>query len=129
MATIREALCQTIERKNPRSCWDKGVRLYALELLDNLAGLTDEELCSKSQVKRFLLNGASDWKHYSESGCALCYDVDIAHRLCNPTELKQTREGRRSPNSRETWLDVQTRALHQACDLILRNLPRREVQV
>ena len=42
------------------------------------------------------------------------YDGDIAAALCTPSELKKTRNGERRPNSREEWLDVQARALHQA---------------
>ncbi len=34
------------------------------------------------------------------------------------TELKRTDNGMNAPNSRETWLDVQARALHQACNRI-----------
>lgn len=42
-------------------------------------------------------------------------DYDIAKRLCNPTELKRTDNGRLDPNKREQWLDTQARALYQAC--------------
>lgn len=45
---------------------------------------------------------------------ALVYDGDIAAALCNPSELKKTRNGERRPNSQEEWLDVQARALRQA---------------
>lgn len=33
-------------------------------------------------------------------------------------ELKRTDRGMNNPNSRETWLDVQARALYQACNRI-----------
>lgn len=51
-------------------------------------------------------------------GCSLCYDSDIAARVCTPSELKRKHGGVYEPNSRETWLDVQTRALHQDCNRI-----------
>ena len=66
------------------------------------------------------MNGAENWKEYSYGGCALCYDHDIAKHYCTPSELKKTKEGMRNPNSQETWLDVQARALHQAENLINR---------
>ena len=39
-------------------------------------------------------------------------------RVCTPSELKRTDGGMNNPNSRETWLDVQSRALYQACNRI-----------
>lgn len=48
----------------------------------------------------------------------LCYDADIAARVCTPSELKRKHGGAYEPNSRETWLDVQARALYQACNRI-----------
>lgn len=99
------------ERKN-RSTWDKAVTIYALELLEELA---DNEEVTKER----LLNGASNWNQYSWGGSSLIYDSDIAERTCTPSELKKTRNGERRPNSREEWLDVQARALFQACSRIL----------
>jgi hypothetical protein len=69
-----------------------------------------------------LLNGAKDWKQYSEGGCALIYDKQIALTLCNPTELKITDNGQKQPNKQETWLQVQARALFQAWNLIKSNI-------
>jgi hypothetical protein len=57
---------------------------------------------------------------YSYGGCSLIYDCDIAERLCSPSELKRTRDGERSPNAKEEWLDVQARALYQAARLVMR---------
>lgn len=61
-----------------------------------------------------MMNGAKNWKEYSYGGCALIYDKDIAETLCTPSELKRKRGGELQPNSTETWLDVQARALYQA---------------
>ena len=113
-----EAIKNAIETRRTRSAWDKGVTLYALELLDNLRDLPASD--SRQEIKKALLNGASDWRGYSYGGCALTYDGDIAARLCSPSELKRTRGGDRRPNSREEWLDVQARALYQAFRLICR---------
>ena len=105
-----------------RSAWDKGVREYALELLDQVEenqGINYELYGSPADEKE-LLNGASDWSHYSWGGSSLIYDEDIAKRLCTPSELKKNRNGERRPNAREEWLDTQARALHQAANMIIR---------
>ena len=112
--TIRNA----ITTRRARSAWDKGVNLYALELLDNLRDLPAAD--NRQEIKKALLNGASDWSEYSYGGCSLIYDGDIADRLCSPSELKRCRGGEWRPNRREEWLDVQARALSQACRLICR---------
>jgi len=106
-------IIQSIQNKKTRGAWDKAVSQYALDLLESLDG---EEICKSN-----LLNGAQDWKQYSEGGCSLIYDSDIAERVCNPSELTRTRGGELQPNSRETWLDVQSRALHQAYKRIIRH--------
>lgn len=113
-----------INAKRERSAWDRGVKEYAAELLDQLdedirGGWFDaEDLNSPKLVTRALLNGADDWKMYSWGGCSLIYDGDIAERLCNPSELKKTRNGERRPNASEEWLDTQARALGQAASRV-----------
>lgn len=47
-------------------------------------------------------------------------EEQTAERLCAPWELRKTENGRRDPNPRETWIDVQSRALFQAAQLVLR---------
>ena len=105
-------LIKLIESNQARSAWSKGVKLYALELLENLEG---REVCEFT-----LLNGASSWSEYSYGGSALIYDADIAEHLCTPSELKVKKGGDLQPSKHETWLDVQARALGQACRLVLR---------
>ena len=115
-----------VEQTKTRSAWDKGVKAYALEMLEEMAfnaehGYINADAFSNSRTLReTLLNGAQDWKQYSYGGCSLIYDGDIAERLCNPSELKKTRNGERNPNSRETWLDVQARARGKASYLIIK---------
>jgi hypothetical protein len=103
-----------------RSAWGRGVRAYALEMIESAEG----ELATVADLKKELLNGARTWKEYSEGGCALIYDGDIAERLCAPSEYRKTREGQRAPNAQESWLDVQARALGQAATLIASALKR-----
>jgi len=115
-AKTRKQIRADIAATTPRSAWSRGVQAYALELLENL---TDEDL--PLALPPALLNGARDWRQYSEGGCALIYDADIAERLCSPSELKRTRGGERQPNSSESWLDCQARALNQAARLIAKH--------
>jgi len=113
-----------VEKTSARSAWDKGVTSYAVELIEGLeeavsGGYVDEsDLESPKLLERALLNGARDWNEYSWGGCSLIYNGDIANRLCSPSELKKTGNGERKPNRNEEWLDVQARALFQACELV-----------
>lgn len=123
-----EKLYQSIESEKQRSAWDKGVTKYALELVEQLGeqingGYFEElDLTESKKVRAALLNGAANWSQYSWGGCSLIYDSDIAERLCNPSELKKTRNGERRPNSREDWLDTQARALFQAANRVCRHI-------
>lgn len=123
-----EKLYQSIESEKQRSAWDKGVTKYALELVEQLGeqingGYFEElDLTESKKVRAALLNGATNWSQYSWGGCSLIYDSDIAERLCNPSELKKTRNGERRPNSREEWLDTQARALFQAANRVCRHI-------
>jgi len=111
-----EKTIKNIENTNARSAWRRGVKTYALEILESLE--SPQDLTNLQLLKKAALNGAEDWRQYSEGGCALIYDTDIAARLCNPTELKKTNGGEKYPNARENWIDVQARALFQAWNLI-----------
>lgn len=110
------SIYRELENRNDRSAWDKGVTIYAFDLLDSISEALeyDGEELSLSNLKAYALNGASNWTQYSYGGCSLICDCDIAERLCTPSELKRKRGGELQPNSHETWLDVQARALFQA---------------
>ena len=116
MKTINQ-LREAIKNSPARSAWDKGVKLYAAELIEEMPA--DQEFYGSPADKKELLNGADNWQQYSEGGCSFIYDADIAERLCNPTEYKRTKEGQNPPNARENWIDVQARALYQAANLML----------
>ena len=114
-------LLQKVENVKVRSAWNNGVKTYAIELLDDAESNREcEEFASLQELKEAILNGASDWKQYSEGGCALVYNQDIAERLCTPSELKRTKNGLNNPNSRENWIQCQARALFQSWELIKR---------
>ena len=116
MKTIKE-IRQEIEAKKVRGAWANGVKVYALEIISDMQ--ENKEFFGSPADKKDLLNGAESWDQYSEGGCALVYDGDIAERLCSPSELKKVRGGERNPNGRETWIDVQARALQQAARMIM----------
>lgn len=113
------------KRTGYASAWGRGVKKYALDILDDLKQIADYEGeplqldgASFEQLENVALNGAENWQEFSRGGLALIYDGDIAKRLCTKTELKKTNDGEKQPNSRETWLDVQARALYQAARLV-----------
>lgn len=108
-----QSIKKALEERTDRSTWDKAVTIYALELLEDFSD--DEEV-----TKENLLNGAKDWYQYSWGGCSLIYNSDIAERVCTPSELKKRNNGEWKPNKNEEWLDVQARALFQACNRIMR---------
>lgn len=113
------------KRTGYASAWGRGVKAYAIDLLDDLKQAADYEGealqldgASFEQFEKIALNGAKDWRAYSWGGCAFIYNADIAARLCTKSELKKTDNGEKQPNSREQWLDVQARALYQASRLL-----------
>lgn len=117
MYTInKQALTAAVSATPARSAWNKGVRAYALDLIDNLERDTYTDY---KDIITALLNGADNWNQYSYGGFALIWDGDIAARLCTPSEYTRKRDGGLAPNSRETWLDVQASALGHAQALIL----------
>lgn len=111
-----------VERASERSAWARGVKAYALELVETLEESHEwnngELPATRGEVERRILNGAVDWMQYSEGGCSLVYDQDIAERLCNASELKKTKNGEKNPNNRENWIQCQARALYQASILV-----------
>lgn len=106
------------ELKGKRSsAWDHAVNLYAMDLLESVFDRAVFENRLPSEVREFeiwALNGAASWMEYSYGGNGLICDQDIAERVCTPSAYKRSNCGRRNPNKRETWLDVQARALRRA---------------
>lgn len=112
-------LLNEIKKVDCRSHWAKGVKAYAVAMVESIEYKKE---VSPRFIKSALLNGARDWNQYSEGGCALIYNKDIAKRLCTPSELKKLTRSDGSlqdrPNSRENWIQCQARALFQACELV-----------
>lgn len=119
MKTINEII-EAINNENARSAWNKGVKEYAVMIIENFNAEDFKDVSTREELKKILLNGADNWYQYSYGGCALIDDTDIAETICTPSELKRKKGGELQPNRYETWLDVQTRALKQAFNLICR---------
>lgn len=118
---LADTIRTELNSRHDRSAWDKAVTQYALDLLEDIqwyANDAERLPLDGAELEQWALNGASCWEQYSNGGCSICYDADIAARVCTPSELKRTDGGMNNPNSRETWLDVQARALYQACNRI-----------
>ena len=116
-----DQLRQIVSAQKERSSWGRGVKEYALEMIDNLEEYDHGKVpADYIELKKMALNGARDWKQASEGGSWLIYNEEIAERLCSPSELRKTANGRRQPSSRETWLDVQARALDAAYKRVYR---------
>lgn len=112
-----------LNARDDRGAWEKGVTAYAFDLVEELKERAEYEGRNPEpgkECREWMLNGAHDWSQYSWGGSSMIYNGDIAARLCCPSELKKTHDGERLPNSREEWLDVQARALYQACNLVAR---------
>ena len=106
----------------PRSAWDRGVVQYVEDLLQWLEDYQANErpIACLEQLLPVLLNGAKDWRAYSNGGCALIWSEDIAERLCTPAQLRDFRAG--VPRMlRRNWLELQTRALYQAWFILRRH--------
>lgn len=104
-----------------KSAWKRGVYAYAHDLAAEAAEHTWVK--TPKTIEEALLNGAASWREYSDDGSALIYVADIAERLCTPSELKRTLNGKRYPNRRERWNDVQARALRQAAGILIESIP------
>lgn len=118
MASINKVMAE-IRKQNPRSAWGKGVKKYAIEVLEPVKEFRGGAFeLNTTNYEKIILNGAPNWKEYSWGGAALIYDDEIARRLSTKSELALTHNGQRRPNAREEWLDTQARALYQADRLI-----------
>ena len=115
-ADLRQIIVNRIKTFRGRSAWARGVLQYALELANSF---DFDALGEGKPISGIMLNGSRNWREYSYDGKALMYDRDIAARLLTPSAFKRKDYGRLPPNSKETWYDVQARALEQAYGLVM----------
>lgn len=103
---------QSINARKSRSAWGRAVNEYAYELAESIEDV--EEFKDIKSFSKALLNGASDWHEYSEGGCSLISDYEIAERLCTPSEFKKKKQGELPPGGGMSWIELQARALREA---------------
>lgn len=127
--SIKWLLDKAPQRKNI-SAWKNGVKNYAIALIDKLPDdycmifNNQRELENHLTIlKKLLLNGAENWHQYSYGGRAYISNNVIALHLCTFSEYRKTKGGQKQPNTRETWLDAQARALWQA-ELLIKSAIR-----
>ena len=102
-------LMENVSTLKRRSQFGKGVKLYMLDILDNLKNTKKDTL---NYCKYYAFNGVEDAQAASMSGNFLVYDADIMQRLLTKSELKKYKncniyQGR-------TWLELQAYAIHLA---------------
>ena len=110
-------LRKLVEEIPNTSAYKRGIKKYTDELLDNLeemARIYKRLPKDENELESWLLKGARNWENYSYRGYSLKFNRQIAERLCTPSELKKKEGGRLAPNRRDTWLDIQTKALIDA---------------
>ena len=111
---------QSISARKSRSARERGVNEYAYELAESIED--GEEFKDINSFAIALLNGACDWYEYSEGGCSLIRDYEIAERLCTPSELKKKKYGELPPYRGMSWLNLQARALRAASYVVKSHL-------
>ena len=123
-ATVKniQAVANEVNNAKTRSAWSKGVKVYALEILENFEEQRKWNEENGESVPEFdertALNGATNWRAWAYGGCGLVYNCAIAERLCTPSELKKLQGGTRVPAGAGTWCDIEARAAFQAWRMI-----------
>ena len=120
---------QLMQQRPMRGHWNNAVNEYATEIAQNLEYLDGpEDFLSWNIVERALLNGAQNWREYSEGGCALIYNADIAERLCTPSELRKITHKDGSLRDLD-FIGIQARALYQAAKRVRRIINSMRPQI
>lgn len=111
--------------KKARSKWAKSVCEDASSLLEDVLEWMEVDDLKEVEInEKLLLNNAKSWEDYSNGGNAYAYDTDIAEHYLTKSELKRVGYDEKNgsvnerPSERETWLELQARALRQAWWLI-----------
>ena len=70
-----------VSSSSARSAWSRGVRAYALDLLDNIEEMSNYEMNNYGEYlaisEAVALNGAGSWSNYAAGGCGLVYTSAI----------------------------------------------------
>lgn len=111
---------QSINARKSRSAWERGVNEYAYELAESIEDGKEFKDINSFAIE--LLNGACDWYEYSEGGCSLISDYEIAERLCPPSKFKKKKYGELPPYRGKSWLNLQAKALRAASYVVKSHL-------
>ena len=113
------------------SAFSRGVAAYAVEITYNYNIIfTGNE--TPEELEKKCLNGARDWYHYAQGGCALAADYDIASRLCTPSELKAGRRPAaivRKCGNNAPWIDAEGEACRMAFNRIKKAFKRAQKEL
>lgn len=124
MKTVNE-YCKIAAERVPfmpaRSQWSKGVKWYALLLLERTAEISDDnEIFLPSQLKELLLGGAADFSQLSTGGGVIPFTRDkLEPVLCTKSE--------RGKLSLGDLMTCQARAMLQAYYLLRDDLKNIEL--
>ena len=130
--TVATLLMGALMTKKPTvGARNKAVWEYGIEVLDSVATNGDDEnreLWTQDKLRDLLLNGAFDyykpydeqahWKRYSEGGCSLIWNIEIAQRVCTPNQYKKLEDKINSGDDTHDWIMIQARCLFDAAQLI-----------
>ena len=100
--------------KSERTYWSRGVASLIRDYGEEVLQEHDGEIISARDFFKLWNCGAETLRAAVYGGFFDIWNYDIAKRLCTPSKLKKSNEGMRSPNKRENWLDLETRAMYQA---------------
>lgn len=117
---------QSINALKGRSAWGRAVNEYAYELAESIEDGKEFKDINSFAIE--LLNGACDWREYSEGGCSLISDYEIAERLCTPTKFKKKKYGELPPYRGMSWIDLQGRALCAASYVVKSHLKIKNME-
>ena len=74
-----EEIRKALEERKDRSAWNKGVTVYALELLEvyeERAKYEERDAEDRKEFREWIKNGADGWEAYSWGGSSLIYNGD-----------------------------------------------------
>lgn len=111
---------QSINALKGRSAWRRAVNEYAYELAESVEDGKEFKDINSFAIE--LLNGACDWCEYSDGGCSLISDYEIAERLCTPSKFKKKKYGELPPYRGMSWIALQGRALCAASYVVKSHL-------
>lgn len=104
-----------------RGRWNQAVAFYANFLWDSYVRMcwkaknTGQPIPELTPVT--LLQGKRSWAEYSQDGYALTEGADIAKQVFTPKKFAKWESGRKVTD--EPLVDIQTRALVDACKLVM----------